>query len=712
MDDISQLSFFDLDERETIEYKSTKYQCILNKLVNIKIKENDFFKNYVIININPKGLKTNNEKYSYSYRNIFNKDKDFYRKYLLSVTIKAGNNMFILFEGKNKSIDFKQKLVNDCDRRDDFIFSNINFIDKESYHTFFNLLLKATIKMKYKDSKWIINDSYEYIIKFKDSKNEENIKTFLPYFVRDYNEKKEYSVYIDYRVKNLKKIDLKDEDRKIQSHNVYGEFNEDIYTHYDKENHNKAYVFEQINRTKRQSAKDVILATPKKASLNAACETMLEGSKQMLMHKVLNDIDDCFGDYVSYDFLTLNKEDYKEIPEDLEKEKRKSNKLLIESILKNKTLAIIDNIQTDLSKMYVSYIYRFCQNIGMIPKNYSNKEKVYKEINNIDFIINITYDKDYYDKDGRIDDYLIHDDITPTKNINIESDKKDKEISDDKKDRMENLKEPGLNQQIRGMLFSLIVEEDIIKNKKSKLLAKSNYPDNIIFAKYRGVRDGKNKKELYTFLTLKENGDFSLNAISSDYFDEIKEKRLDTLDEKLHTIKELIETNKNSKDKKTIDYNDELFIVVDDNINKFRKLYLRPLISKRAYKDILFFDKEYYMKNEKNKKYPRVLTETKKGKTKYGITQKSKEVWNYMHYGFFNIKRIGNLYISGYTDNPQSSLPNSPRARKVIGENADLLTNKFIDEQYNEYKITGNRNGVHPVAYKYLQMLENEIIEE
>lgn len=348
----------------------------------------------------------------------------------------------------------------------------------------------------------------------------------------------------------------------------------------------------------------------------------------------------------------------------------------------------------------------------MIPKNYRNKEKVYKEINNIDFIINITYDKDYYDKDGRIDDYLIHDDITPTKNINIESDKKDKEISDDKKDRMENLKEPGLNQQIRGMLFSLIVEEDIIKNKKSKLLAKSNYPDNIIFAKYRGIRDGKNKKELYTFLTLKENGDFSLNAISSDYFDEIKEKRLDTLDEKLHTIKELIETNKNSKDKKTIDYNDELFIVIDDNINKFRKLYLRPLISKRAYKDILFFDKEYYMKNEKNKKYPRVLTETKKGKTKYGITQKSKEVWNYMHYGFFNIKRIGNLYISGYTDNPQSSLPNSPRARKVIGENADLLTNKFIDEQYNEYKITGNRNGVHPVAYKYLQMLENKIIEE
>lgn len=121
--------------------------------------------------------------------------------------------------------------------------------------------------------------------------------------------------------------------------------------------------------------------------------------------------------------------------------------------------------------------------------------------------------------------------------------------------------------------------------------------------------------------------------------------------------------------------------------------------------------------NKKNikqmyEKYPIVLTETKKGKTKYGITQKSKEVWNYMHYGFFNIKRIGNLYISGYTNNPQSSLPNSPRARKVIGENADLLTNKFIDEQYNEYKITGNRNGVHPVAYKYLQMLENKIIEE
>lgn len=724
---MQQLDIFSLfgENRKSPKFQDQKFTLYLNKLEDLEIKTMNLLNDFDFIEIDTSNV--NKEENKYSYQNIFKKDKEFYKKYLLSINTFDKSHAVLMF--KKSDIDYAKKVKENSEYAEKITFKTIDRINTNMRCSILNLLLKASLKYKYKNMNFM-NSSSEYIkfIEYVEIKNEkedptENFKGFIPCFKTNINHLGELEYFLTYSVRNFKKYNSLNEKlkKKRSEYQKFGIVGKDLIAVFDDDLSNTKYI-ETAKTPNTKTTHEEISFYENKYKLLENNLKELKKAKAFMFYDVVNDLKTYFGKYVSFKFTKISKNDYIDLPykgngSKCGKEKSDKYKKILEKQYENKKILIINN--TNAKEDYPNLIKKGIEKLNIKAK--IDIENEFKK--DYDYIINLTYEPSLYEKYEFLgkDPYREHDFIIPTKNFIVEN----KKIKEKKKQKIQDVEESkekvtkGLEPLLKGMLLSLLVEEDLI-NSKSNLLSLSGYKDNISFIKY------KYGEYLYQ-IKLFNDGKIKINAINDKYSDRIKKLGINQDEEskniKLYfdyVYKKELDQGRYIYKNKIKNNNNEMYIIngdfsydiAEDNILILKKTFYKPILSPQVYKDI-FIDKNIVDDDADNrndkKMYP--LTWVSGGKSNAGneaIGFKKKEYRELFAHSYSDIKIFKNKYLSGYkNENFRSSYESSSIAREIIGANSKDLLKNFADEQFFEYKSVNNRFAVRPLTYKYLTVLEN-----
>lgn len=623
-----------------------KYNITFNKIVNLKINEKIFFENFKLISIELNGYKKE-DRWNYSYRRIFNKDKDFYRDNLLAVDTVENNNILLLFKNK---VNILEKVKKDAVDRDYLVISEIKDLNKNIEVNILNLLLKSLLKVDNKHP--FINDSYYYMKVIKIYKDRRDFVSFIPVFNRIDGE-----IYINNNIRNMK--DVTNFSKKYRDCDKFGLLGDTFVSHFDEEIHHKVFTYKERNRSTKATLVEMIYSSTTSINNDMINYEKLTENRQFMLWEIIYKLLQTYKSIISFDFLKVGASNYERIDEDDNFKKegeilRKEIDDIILKQIKGKKFYIKNNVLNDISYSNKGCIKSYFENLGMVyDKNY-------------DYIINLTLDKDCY-KDE--DPYMEHDFKKVIKNFNVVKDVK--KISE---------------QQLKYMVLSLVVEEDLIRGESDLLKNRLDF-DKISFYIYRKKSDSFFNIDLY------KDGKFDINISATDYNERLKKLNLKCNNHYLKTIAKNSETNK---------LTEFSFVINDDfdNIYDYKKSPLKPMIDRDCF-NLLY--QKVLCEGKDKKDSIRVFDRRGGGRS---MSIKTKEFLNRYCYSHLGIKKYNDVYFTGFKINAlNTSIKKSLNGRYIENDDKAIM-DEFLKDVFSSFKSPNNEYKIRPFIYKYLMDLE------
>lgn len=631
-----------------------KYNIVFNKIVDLEIKEKEFFEKFKLISINLNGYKSD-DRWNYSYRRIFNNDKDFYRDNLLSVDTVRNNNIILMFKNKEGILE---KVKEDAKDRDYLIISEIKGLSVNIEVNILNLLLKSLLKVDNKHP--FINDSYYYMKVFKIYDDRCDFVSFVPVF-----NLKDGEIYINGTIRNMK--DVTNNHKKYKDYDKFGLLGDTFVSHFDSDIHDRIFTYKERSRNTRATLTEMVYSSSTSINDDDINYEKFIKSRQYMLWEAIDKLLREYNYIINFDLLKVGVDSYERVDE--EDNFKKEGKVLREKFdniilnqIKGKKFYIKDNVLSDVSFKNKEFIKTYFVKMGM----------VYDE--NCDYLINLTLDKDLYKKED--DPYIEHDFKKVIKNFNICNVKKinEKEIV--------NINE----QQLKYMILSLIVEEDLIRGKSDLLKDRLDY-EKISFFTY------KKKLKLFFNIDLYKDGKIDINVSAPDYSERLKKLGLKCDN---HYLKNIV------KDFDYKDFIDFSFVINDDfyNIYEYRKSPLKPMIDRECFE---FLYQKILCEGKDRKDLIRVFDKNGGGRT---MSMKTKEFLNKYCYGHLGIKKYDNIYFAGFkTKALNTSIKKAPNGRYLKGDDGKIM-DEFLKDVFSTFKSPNNEYKIRPFIYKYLSDLE------